>query len=118
MSQNNAGLKLSFILGAIVGVATAVMLAPDSKKVRKMAVRKGRDLMNEAKDRFSDFEDEYLEDNVEKMKDNLDYAVDTLKERSEKVRGFVKDKADEVKEEANKQILNFRTKVNSGKFDN
>lgn len=119
MAKNNSAYKLTFILGAIAGAAAALMLTPASgKKIRRIAVKKGKNLIEDAKEKLSDFEEEYVEENVEKMRDNIDLTLESMKEKGEKISGLVKDKTEEAKEEFNKQILNFRSKINSGKLDN
>lgn len=107
MRENNSGFKFSFIIGVLLGAA-ALMLAPASgKKMRKMAVNKSKNAFDNAKDKLSDLDEDYVEPNLEKMKDNIDLTVDTVKEKTE-----------DLKDGVSKQILNFRSRINSGKFDN
>ncbi len=116
MSENNSDLGAflaGFVIGGLVGAATALILAPQSgDETKNLLVRKGQELRHASQEQMEHYRE--LADNyTQEYRDRANQALAETRNRAQETRGRVQEQARIVLDTGRERVTQVKEQVDA-----
>lgn len=116
MSDNDSDLGAflaGFVIGGLVGAATALILAPQSgQEIRDQIASKSRELRESGEDRVRHYR-QVADDYTHQYRDRAGKAITDTRSRVEEIGGYVQDQARIVLDSGKEQVSKVKEQVDT-----